>query len=108
MWVAGNKFKGEVYIPNSADTLCSICSQWGHSECRCQKGAPVCAICAGGHRTEAHKCKVATRGTIGKVCAHTAMKCPAGRRAPLFLSRGATGQCEKSPDHRLDREFPTG
>jgi len=76
MWVAGNKFKAEVFIPNRADTLCGICSQWGHSEHRCQKGTPVCAICSGAHRTEGHKCDVATCGKIGRVCPHVTMKCP--------------------------------
>jgi len=76
MWVAGNKFKAEVFIPNRADTLCGICSQWGHSEHRCRKGAPVCGICSGAHRTEGHRCEVATCGKIGRVCPHAAMKCP--------------------------------
>lgn len=76
MWVAGNKFRALPYVPDKADTLCRLCSQWGHSEFRCQRGAAVCAICAGDHWTEGHKCEVATCGKIGRVCAHTAMMCP--------------------------------
>ena len=75
MWVAGNKFRALPYIPDKADTLCSICSQWGHSEFRCQKGTPTCAICAGPHRTSDHRCEVATCGRVGKICGHTTMKC---------------------------------
>ena len=67
--------EAEVYVPNMADTLCHLCSQWGNSEFQCRKGAPVCANCAGNYRTERHKCEVATYGRIGKVCAHPAIKC---------------------------------
>lgn len=80
MWVAGNRYRDLPYIPDKADTLCSICSQWGHSEFLCQNGAWVCAICAGPHRMEDHRCEVATCGKTGKVCTHTAMKCPSRSR----------------------------
>jgi hypothetical protein len=77
MWVAGNRFKALPFIPDKADTLCSRCSAWGHSEFRCQKqGGPVCSICAGSHRTEGHKCEVATCGATGRVCPHATLKCP--------------------------------
>ena len=77
MWVAGVKFRAMPYIAHRADTLCCRCSQWGHSEFRChQGGAPVCAICAGPHQTEEHKCEVVTCSRQGKICPHTAMKCP--------------------------------
>src|SRR3978361_1775705 len=35
IWVAGNRFQTESYIPSKADSLCSICNMWGHSEVRC-------------------------------------------------------------------------
>jgi hypothetical protein len=76
MWVAGNKFRALPYIPDKADTLCGTCSQWGHSEFRCQQSVPTCTLCAGSHRTVEHRCEVATCGKIGKVCPHTEMKCP--------------------------------
>ena len=77
MWVAGVKFRAMPYIADRVNTLCGRCSQWGHSEFRChQGGAPVYAICAGPHRTEEHKCEVVTCGRQGKICPHTAMKCP--------------------------------
>lgn len=34
VWVTGNKFRVLAYIPDKADTMCGICSQWGHSEFR--------------------------------------------------------------------------
>jgi len=74
--VAGNIFKAQEYIANKADMLCAVCSQWGHSEFRCPRSAAVCAVCSGNHRTEAHKCEVATCGAIGRACPHTVMKCP--------------------------------
>ena len=76
MWVAGNKFRAIPYIPDKADTLYGMCGQWGHSEFRCQWVTTTCTICSGTHRTEEHKCEVATCGKSGKVCPHTEMKCP--------------------------------
>jgi len=76
MWVAGNKFHALPYIPDKADTLCGVCGRWGHSEFRCQRGVATCTICADSHRTEEHRCQVATCGKVGKVCPHTEMKCP--------------------------------
>jgi len=76
MWVAGNKFRALPYIPNKADTLYSMCGQWGHSEFRCQRATATCTICAGTYRTEEHRCEVATCGKVRKVCPHTEMKCP--------------------------------
>jgi len=66
MWVDGVKFRALPFIADRADTLCGRCSGWGHSEFRChQGGAPVCSICSGQHRTEQHRCKVATCGRTG-------------------------------------------
>jgi hypothetical protein len=76
MWVAGNRFQAEQYIASKADSLCTICSRWGHSEFRCHSGMPACGICAGNHRTEAHKCEVVTCGRQGAACAHAGVKCP--------------------------------
>jgi len=88
MWVAGNRFCTLPYIPDRADTLCSTCSQWGHSEFRCQQAAATCTICAGAHRTEEHRCEVAICGKVGKVCPHTEMKCPnCGGRHPAQDAR---------------------
>jgi len=77
MWVAGIKFRAIPYIADRADTQCSRCSQWGHSEFRChQGGAPICAIYARPHCTQEHICEVVTYSRQGKICPHTAMKCP--------------------------------
>jgi len=77
IWVAGVKFRALPFIADRADVLCSRCSPWGHSEFRChQGGTPVCSICSQQYQTEDHKCEVATCGVSGKVCSHTALKCP--------------------------------
>lgn len=70
MWVVGNKFHALPFIPNRADILCSTCSQWWHSEFWCQQAVVVLAICADSHRTEDHRCQVATGRRIGKVPTH--------------------------------------
>jgi hypothetical protein len=36
IWVAGNRFQAEAYIPSKADSLYPICNMWGHSEFPCQ------------------------------------------------------------------------
>ena len=73
MWVAGNRFRVQPFIPNQADTLCGRCSSWGHSEFQCSKMAAVCGICSQGHRMESHECEVVMCGAIGRVCPHTKM-----------------------------------
>jgi len=77
MWVVGVKFRALPFIVGRADALCGRCSRCGHSEFRCHQGGTlVCAICVGPHRTEGHKCEVVTCGKTGRVCSHTAMRCP--------------------------------
>jgi len=75
MWVAGNRFWALPYIPNNADTLCGMCGRCGHSKFQCQQGSATCTICADSHRTEEHRCEVASYGKTGKVCPHMEMKC---------------------------------
>jgi len=89
MWVAGVRFRALPFIADRADTLCARCSRWGHSEFRChQRGAPVCAVCSGLHRTEAHKCEVSTCGKAGGICSHTELMCPnCGGRHPAQDAR---------------------
>jgi len=88
IWVVGNRFRAQPFIPNRADTFCRRCSSWGHSESWCPKMAAVCGICSDGHRTESHKCEVVTCGAIGRVCPHTKMKCPnCGRAHPAKDAR---------------------
>jgi len=111
MWVAGNRFRAQPFIPNRADTLCGRCSSWGHSEFRCPKMAVVCGICSVGHRMKSHKYEVVTCGAIGRVCPHTKMKCPnCGRAHPaedarcqvkvtaVAIARGARQSAERMED----------
>jgi hypothetical protein len=76
IWVAGNRFQAEHYVPSKADTLCPICSRWGHSEFRCHSRKPACGICAGDHRTTEHRCEVTTCGAQARACGHVTAKCP--------------------------------
>jgi hypothetical protein len=75
IWVAGNRFQAELYVTSRADSLCTICSRWGHSEFRCHSRTPGCGICAGEHRTAEHRCEVVTCGRQGGACPHTEVKC---------------------------------
>jgi len=116
MWVAGNKFRALPYIPSKADSLCGMCGQWGHSEFRCQRGSATCTICAGSHRTEEHRCEVATCGKVGKVCPHMEMKCPncrgrhpaqdarcRAKRAAIEIARGkrTSSPCPEMPTEKF-------
>jgi hypothetical protein len=76
IWVAGNRFQADLYVASRADSLCTICSRWGHSEFRCHSRIPACAICAGAHRMTEHRCEVVTCGRIGRACVHVRVKCP--------------------------------
>jgi hypothetical protein len=75
IWVAGNRFQAEIFIPSKADTLCTMCSRWGHSEFRCHGRKPACGICAGSHRTAEHRCEVATCKAQARACEHSVTKC---------------------------------
>ena len=121
MWVAGNKFHALPYIPDRADTLCGVCRRWGHLEFRCQRGVATCTICAGSHRTEEHRCQVATCGKVGKVCRHTEMKCPncggrhpaqdarcQAKRAAIEIARGRRNSTARAETSQPTRSAATG
>jgi hypothetical protein len=114
MWVTGNRFKALWYVLDRADTLYGVCSQWGHSEFRCQQPETACGICASSHRTEGHRCEVATCGRIGKVYAHSVMRCPnCGENHPaqdgrcvakgvvVAIARGGRALAGPPPEPRL-------
>jgi hypothetical protein len=122
IWVAGNRFQAEIFVPSKADSLCSICSMWGHSEFRCHSRKPACGICAGGHRTGEHKCEVATCEASARSCEHTKLECPncgeahqvQDRRckmkmAAIAMARGE-GQCgnrQQSPPQLPSQSRPS-
>jgi predicted RNA-binding Zn-ribbon protein involved in translation (DUF1610 family) len=87
IWVVGNRFQAELYVASKADSLCSICSMWGHSEFRCHSRMPACGICAGGHKTTEHKCEVVTCGRQARACEHSTVKCPNCGDAHLVQDR---------------------
>jgi len=111
IWVAGNRFRAIPFIADKVDTLCGNCSQWGHSEFRCQKPTATCAICTGSHRTEKHRCEVATCRMEGKGCPHTDMECPncggghpaqdarcGAKRAAIEIARGRRSTTTPHPE----------
>jgi hypothetical protein len=120
IWVAGNRFQAELYLVSKADSLCAICSRWGHSEFRCHSRAPACGICSGGHRTMDHKCEVVTCGRQGKVCTHAEVKCPncggghlaqdgrcKAKVAAISISRGGLTEA-RTPGYSQPRAQTTG
>jgi predicted RNA-binding Zn-ribbon protein involved in translation (DUF1610 family) len=76
IWVVGNRFQAEIFVPSKADSLCSIYNMWGHSKFRCYSRKPACGICDGERRTAEHKCEVVTCKALARRCDHVAVKCP--------------------------------
>jgi hypothetical protein len=117
IWVAGNRFQAELFVPSKADSLCSICNMWGHSEFRCHSRKAACGICAGEHRTVEHRCEVATCRTQAKACEHTVAKCPnCGEahqvqdrrcRAKMAAFRIARGNGQPRPPQNLSGSGPS-
>jgi len=88
IWVNGNRFKAETFIPERADALYGNCSKWGHTDFRCCERVPRCATCAGDHHTFLHTCEVATCGrTGGRACVHSKLRCP-NCGGPYFAQDG--------------------
>lgn len=76
--VLGKQYQVEAFIEARPDTICGACSGWGHGEHNCAfSETPKCALCAGPHRTDSHRCStVGCRAGIGLVCIHLISKCP--------------------------------
>jgi predicted RNA-binding Zn-ribbon protein involved in translation (DUF1610 family) len=74
--VAENYFQAEAFVPSKADSLCSVCSMWGHSEFRCYRRKPASGSCVGEYRTAEHNYEVVTYKALPRMCQHTAVKCP--------------------------------
>jgi hypothetical protein len=119
IWVAGNRFQAEIFVPSKADSLCAICNMWGHSEFRCYSQKPACGICAGGHRTSEHRCEVSTCGRQARVCEHAVVKCPncggayqvQDRRcemkvAAIAIARNGPGPSQQQPEDSRQRTPP--
>ena len=120
MWVAGNKFKALLFIPNKEDTLCGRCSGWRHSEFQCHQEELVCGICSKNHFTARHRCEVATCGVIGRVCPHAVMNCPGcdgnhpandarcrAKRNAIAVARGVRGEAHQCRPAFWKVEVPT-
>ena len=69
--ICGRHYRVEAFIEARPDSTSGACSGWGHGEhCCAFPNNPRCALCAGGHRTDAHQptvegCK-AGRGTLAR------------------------------------------
>ena len=75
---AGKHYQVEAFVEARPDTICGICSGWGHGEHNCSfPNMPRCALCAQQHKTADHTCPVqGCRATKGSVCSHLMAKCP--------------------------------
>lgn len=76
--VLGKQYRVESFVGAWPDTICGACSGWGHGEHNCAfTETPKCALCAGLHRTDAHKYStVGYKAGIGSVYIHLIAKCP--------------------------------
>ena len=85
MWAAGKRRRVELYKNLAADTQCNHCLQFGHHESTCLS-PPQCALCAGNHITEIHKCD-SRNCAGGKNCRHTPPKCSNCQQSHTATSR---------------------
>jgi len=74
---AGMKYDVEKFMAAGLDSICAVCSRWGHDEVKC--GALkmlACMLCAGRHLTKDHKCNVVgCKANAGQNCPHNVDKC---------------------------------
>ena len=74
----GRHYQVEAFVEARPNSICGACSGWGHGEYNCTfSSTPRCALCAGPHRTDTHRCNVeGYRAGTGQVCTHLIAKCP--------------------------------
>jgi len=72
LYIAGSSVKTEKLLPFRADTQCSKCQGFGHSESKC-RSTYRCRLCGEGHPTDMHVC--ATCEVRGKRCPHLVAMC---------------------------------
>jgi len=75
--LGGIKYVVDQYIAAGPDSLCEICSRWGHLQSKCATPTmPRCALCAGKHRTDKHLCQLkGCQAKEGQNCRHTEERC---------------------------------
>jgi len=74
---AGIKYDVEKFVNAGPDSLCGVCSRWGHVAAKCGSlKMPACMLCAGRHLTKDHKCiVVGCKANAGQNCTHNVDKC---------------------------------
>ena len=72
----GRRYEVDAYEEARPDAFCSHCCGWGHIAPHCEAATPRCAVCAGDHTTNDHRCPVeGCRVGKGRPCPHGATKC---------------------------------
>jgi hypothetical protein len=105
---AGMRYEVETFLSAGPDSMCAICSRWGHIENKCQfSKLPRCMYCAGPHLTSQHKCNVVgCKAGEGKLCHHTTEKCCNCKGSHIARSgrcKAKTEAIENARLHRLNR-----
>jgi hypothetical protein len=76
LWVGGKLCKSSIYHEFSDATRCTNCQLYGHPPALCQEKSPTCAVCAQGHTTRLHPCKISSC-KHGPACTHPPIMCRA-------------------------------
>jgi hypothetical protein len=72
----GKKHSVEIFEEIKKDTLCSKCSEYGHSSYKACQNQAKCMFCAKNHEAKDHKCQLnGCTSLTGKICLHTPKKC---------------------------------
>jgi hypothetical protein len=122
--IGGRRHTVTRYIRAGPDTLCNICSRWGHHEHNC--GAlhmPLCMFCGGQHLSKDHKCNVPMCTIKGALCMFTkkmccncggdhiakASVCPVKKAAVEEARKNRISRWEnqQEEEHPLDTPMPT-
>jgi len=74
---AGVKYDVEKFMHSGPDSICEVCSTWGHVDSKCGSLKMLaCMLCVGRHLTKDHQCNVVgCKANTGQNCTHNVDKC---------------------------------
>jgi len=75
--VAGVKYDVEKFMNAGPDSVCGVCSRWGHVDSKCGSlKMPACMLSVGKHLTKDYKCNVVgCKANAEQNCTHNVDKC---------------------------------
>jgi hypothetical protein len=101
LWIGNQSCKVDIYYEFAEYTQCPRCMGFGHPKQKC-KETPRCAVCAGKHLTNDHKCqKEGCRQ--GPTCSHPPIECANCGANHKATDRGCTARAKAYLAYRQRR-----